>query len=426
MNRRVWLVLVDYVGRTGKLWLLVALAQVIQSVTFRAVGVSRVPLLGVVLARVTYTALAEKPWGVLRTLPLSPRDAALIRWWGSFGLPVLGVASCMALAELLCEYKQWVLPEPLWLGTCTVTVVAVMAWLSAFEEVLGYLGAADSRGYVALVWGALAVVALIGLPMRVLSTAILLLIACGGLGLSIIASLPARNIRAASTSEPLLPRSNRKPRGWTVLFLETGRTTATIGVAALIATTVIRRAIAPWAQTGLQGAVIWLVVSAIAVTTTLSMRRWVEAVRSLRILPITGHRLALTLYLTMMMPAVLTCLLVSTTHYLAPDWGLDIPWYLLVVFLPAPATLIRWDRPAENDPYYLPQQWTPALQQAIWPAWAGAFCALRGLQFKPAWFPLYLAVIAALFSVVGYRALLAGIRSPAAFESQDSALLESV
>lgn len=410
MNRRVRLVLADYVGRTGHLWLLVALAQVIQSVTFRAIGVPRVPLLGLVLARVTYTALAEKPWGVLRTLPLTTRDAALIRWWGSFGLPALGVTSCMALAELLCEYKHWVLPDPLWLGTCTVTVIAVLAWLSAFEKVLSYPRA------VTLVWGALAIVALIGLPVRVLSTPVLLLIGCGGLGLSIIASLPARNTRAISTSDPLLPRYNLKPRGWSILFVETGRTTATIAVAALIATTVVHRTIAPWARTGLQGTVIWLVISAIAVTTTLSIRRWVEAVRSLRILPITGPRLALVLYLATIMPGVLTCLLVSTVHYLAPDWGLDIPWYLLVVFLPAPVTLIRWHRPAENDSHYLPQQWTSALQQAIWPAWAGAFCALSGgFQFMPTWFFLDMALIAALFSVAGYRAILGGIRSPTTF-----------
>ena len=36
------------------------------------------------------------------------------------------------------------------------------------------------------------------------------------------------------------------------------------------------------------------------------------------------------------------------------------------------------------------------------------------------------ARVAALFSLAGYRALLAGIQSPAALESQDGAMLESV
>ena len=43
MNRRVWWVLRDYVGRTLGLWLLVLLAQFIQSVTFWAAGIPAYP-----------------------------------------------------------------------------------------------------------------------------------------------------------------------------------------------------------------------------------------------------------------------------------------------------------------------------------------------------------------------------------------------
>ena len=435
MNHRVRRVLTDYVGRTANLWLLVALVQILQGVTFWVAGVPRVPLLGVVLACVIYTALAEKPWGVLRTLPLTPGDRALIHWWGSFGLPVLGVAACMALAASMCLYKGWVTPAPLWLGTCLATVVAVLAGLSAFGVVLGYSGAASSHGYVTLVWAALAVAALVGLPMTALSPSMALLIAIGGLGLSIIASLrtrhrgaaePRRTGDASPAPHSLISRLSLKPRGWTILLLEAGRTTALIGALILIATTVIDRANAPWARTVLHGTVLWVIISAIAVATTLSMRRWVEAVRSLRILPITGYRLALVLYLMMIIPGMLTCLLVSTAQRLSPHWGLDIPWYMLVVFLPAPVALIRWQRPAENDPHYLPRHWNPALQAAVWPAWAGAFSAVRDLQFMSPWFFLYLAVIAASFSIIGYRAILAGIRSPSRFESHDGVLLESL
>jgi hypothetical protein len=427
MNQHVWRVLRDYVARTLVLWLLAILAQIIQSVTFWAVGVPRVPLLGVVSARLAYTALAENPRGVLRTLPLTDRDGALIRWWGSFALPTLAVTSCMALAACLCAYKGWVVPNMLWLSTCMVSVVAVLAWLNACEEVLGYPGAGKTRGYVAFVWGALAVAAVVGLPMKELSAPVLTLIAVGGLCLSAVACLPAsRRRRVSDSGDPdgadpaqrsIIPRLALKPSGWTVLLLEAGRTSAIISVAALLATTVIHRATAP----GLHATVTWLVVSSIAVATSLSMRRWVEAIRSLRILPITGHRLALALYLTMMMPGVLACLVVSMAQHLSPDWGLDIPVYMLVVLLPAPVTLIRW----QAAPLYLPQHWAPAMQQALWPTWAGAFFALRGLPFVTTWFLFCLAVIAALFSVIAYRALLAGIRSPAALENHDSAMLES-
>ena len=75
------------------------------------------------------------------------------------------------------------------------------------------------------------------------------------------------------------------------MAFEVGRTTAITSVAAFVIATIIHLGIAPWARAGLNGLVIWLVVSAIAVATGLSMRRWGEAVYSLRILPITGHRL---------------------------------------------------------------------------------------------------------------------------------------
>ena len=71
MNRRVWWVLRDYVGRTLGLWLLVLLAQFIQSVTFWTAGIPRIPLLAAVIASLAYMALAEKPNKVLRTLPLT-------------------------------------------------------------------------------------------------------------------------------------------------------------------------------------------------------------------------------------------------------------------------------------------------------------------------------------------------------------------
>jgi hypothetical protein len=49
-----------------------------------------------------------------------------------------------------------------------------------------------------------------------------------------------------------------------------------------------------------------------------------------------------------------------------------------------------------------------------------------GLPFMPTWFFIYVAALAALFSLAAYRTLLAGTRSPTALESHHSAMLESV
>ena len=147
------------------------------------------------------------------------------------------------------------------------------------------------------------------------------------------------------------------------MVFEVGRTTAIICVAAFITATIIHRGIAPWARAGLNGLVIW---------------------------------------------------------------GLGIPGYMLVVFLPAPLTLIRWDHPTGSRPHYLPLLWGPTIQQAVWPAWAGVFGSILGLSFMPTWFFAYLAALAAFFSIAAYRALRAGIHSPTTFESHDGATLKSV
>lgn len=422
MNRRVWWVLRDYVGRTVGLWLLVPLAQFIQSVTFWAVGIPRIPLLAVVVASFAYMALAEKPNTVLPTLPLTDTDRAAIRWWGTFGLPVVAMGVGIALAAALGRTA----PTALWLGTCIAISVAALAWLSAIGRAFGRWGAT--------VRVALAIVATIGLPMKALSAPILSLILVGSLCLSAGACLRvSQSVRVSQPGETrdgffagLCYRFSLRATGWTVMVLEVGRTTAIICVAAFIAATIIHRAMAPWTQIGLHGLVIWLVVSAIAIATGLSMRRWVEAVFSLRLLPITGYQLVFALYLAMILPGVLACVALSTAQHFSPNWGLDIPGYMLVAFLPAPVTLIRWERPAGDRSHYLPQFLRPATQQALWPAWAGVFCSMCGLPFMPTWFFVYLAALAALFSIAAYRALLAGIRSPTTLGSHDGAMSESV
>src|SRR3954463_11715652 len=127
MNRRVWWVLRDYVGRTLGRWLLVFLTQFVQSLAFWAAGIPRIPLLGAVIASFAYMALAEKPNSVLRTLPLTDTDGAVIRWWGTSGLPVVTMGGGITLAASVAANKGWIFPSALWLGTCIASSVAAAA-----------------------------------------------------------------------------------------------------------------------------------------------------------------------------------------------------------------------------------------------------------------------------------------------------------
>ena len=405
----IWRLLWDYARRTSGAWLLVGFIQVIQSVTFWAEGVRRAPLLGTVLGGLIYALSSERPLPVLQTLPLTRTNRFLFRWLASFASPAAVVLACMAAARALNTYKEWPLPAPATLLSSALVVITLLGWLAAFPV----------RGYATIVWVAAALAGLIGLPTEVTGLPVV--------GFLSIAISLAMSFRESAGAAPGVTKTDLHSyfRGWGVLLVEVSRSTALLCAGALAATAVIHGFIPGRFLPGLHGALIWLFVSAIAAATCLPMRRWAEAVRSLRILPLDSHRLALTLYFILTLPGVVTCLAVMAAQALSPNWGLDIPPYLLVVFLLAPITLVRWYRPYEGRPNVVLQQWAPALQQAAWPLWAGALCSLRGLPYMPAWFMAYLGVIALFFSVMGYRALLGGIRSTAALEGEPRVLLDA-
>jgi hypothetical protein len=417
MNAGVRLLLADYLRRTSGAWLLIAFVQVIQTVTFWAAGIRHTPLLATVLASFTYAFMSEKPRSTLQTLPLKPADIALFRWWSSFGLPALVVMGSTAAAQLLSTSKGWPVPSGPFLATSAIAVVMVLGWLSTMTTQVHF-----TPTWGVIVWSGAAAAGVIGLPVSASSQPLLLLLAAAGVGSSIESSTSAQlRRRPARRTTSMVPLAGWL-RGWSVLLVEVGRSTALLCAAALVATAILHLAIPARALPGLHGAIIWLFVSALAAATCLPMRRWVEAVRSLRILPLDGRWLALIVHFTVMTPGVVTCLAVILAQQLSPHLGLDIPWHMLIIFLLAPVTLVSWNSPYQAN--QTPQQWAPAMQQATWILWAGSLSALRGIHFMPAWFLWYLATLAAVFAVSGYRALLAGIRSPGGPESHGSVLLE--
>jgi hypothetical protein len=206
-----------------------------------------------------------------------------------------------------------------------------------------------------------------------------------------------------------------KLRGWSLLAVDVARSTALLSIFAVIGASVAR-----WLYPILSGPTpfVWLFVSAVAVAACLQTRRWMNAVRSLRILPIGDHRLTLILYALLIAPGLTACLIATGAWHLSPQLGIDVPAYLLIVFLVAPVALAPWQRPrhAAAAAVNSVQQWSPLMQQAAWPISTGALCAFGGPHLMPAWFLGFLVVIAIAFTIAGYVALLSGIRAPEGFE----------
>jgi hypothetical protein len=204
-------------------------------------------------------------------------------------------------------------------------------------------------------------------------------------------------------------------RGWSLIVVDVARGTALLSIVAVAGVSVVR-----WLYPiePMQKPMVWLFVSAVVVAACLQTRRWMQSTQSLRLLPIGHHRLTLVLYAILIVPGVSACLLATGVHALMPQLGIHVPFYLFVLFLATPATVIPWQpqRYVAASAVNGVQQWAPLLQVASLPLWSGSLFAFGVPRVMPAWFLIILIIVAVGFIVASYFALLLGIRSPAGFE----------
>jgi hypothetical protein len=117
-----------------------------------------------------------------------------------------------------------------------------------------------------------------------------------------------------------------------------------------------------------------------------------------------------------MAPGLIACLLTIAVWHVWPRLGLDLPPYLLLIFLIAPVALMSWQQRrqvAAAGPNTL-RELAPLMQQVAWPIWLGSLSTFPRLP-SGAVLPV-LAVLTVGFGVFGYYALLAGVRSTDGFE----------
>jgi hypothetical protein len=62
------------------------------------------------------------------------------------------------------------------------------------------------------------------------------------------------------------------------------------------------------------------------------------------------------------------------------------------------------------------QQWSPVIQIALWPLWAGAFSSVALTKLMPEWFNIMAIGIAIVFALAGYWFVYLRVRSGAGLE----------
>jgi hypothetical protein len=438
VNGRVLRLLADYFRRTLGLWLLFALAVLLQTTVFWATNVQRTPLLGVVIASLCHFAAFESPYAILRTLPLQRADVALFRWWASIGAPGLIFCAATIVSGRANADNGWPRPPDSSIALSILAGLAVLGWLTALPlPVLRSEG--RGRSWFAVVWGVLVVAALYGLPFHALPRVVLTTLVVSGVVLCAVSFERARRGQATRLTLPDMSgwtggsfqrrsaqaRSQRagKLRGWSVLAAEVARSTVLLSIFALVGAATMRAIFFRPAYSAPAGALVCVFVSAVMVATCFLTRRWLHAVSLLRILPVGERQLALILHIVLVMPALVACLVAMGARQISPHLGLAIPWYVLIALPGSPLTLVPWQKVQASAP--VPnalQQWAPIIQQGTWPLWVGPLGFFSGPGPMHPWLVGCFVLLAISLSIAGYWALLVAVRSPAQLESNGGPL----
>lgn len=412
MNRTIFALLLDYHRRTLGAWPLLVGVQLIQIATIWVFGNDHLPIIGAVIASLVFSSTWDSPQLVMRTLPITAREFALLRWWECIAAPALFITLAYLLAWVSNHGSGFPTPplESLWLPVAVS--VATLAVLSVLP--LPTLSTQTSHAAVfGVIWIALAIAGLFGVPIEWLPAPGFLL-TCGlllalvSLGLARSGRvLQARSLSQAFRVGVAPSVSTSRFRGWPVLVLQWLRAISLLAFGSIVVISIVR----PHVHV-LQQALPWIFVSVTGAVGTMLGRRWLHSVRVLQSLPIRSSMLALVICLALMAPVALSSLAATAVHAVVPAWGIAIPLYMVPVFAIVPAFEISWNRMQAN--HAVPnaiQQWSPVIQIVAWPLWTGSFMSLELTRLLPVWFDVTAVAAATVLAVVAYSMVLIRIRS---------------
>ena len=418
MKHRVLTLLLDYHRRTLGVWVLVVFVQLMQMSTIWVLGSRHLPIIGAVIASLVFCATWDSPHIVMRTLPIETRELALLRWWERIGMPMLFITLAYVLAWFSNEGSRF--PIPPFLGLW-LPVAGSFATLGIFSVLpLPMLSPARSNAPVfVVVWIALAIGGLFGVPLELLPTPLpLVLLICGVL-LALVSLGLARSGRVLQlppvsqfftrwrSQGGAVPAGRSRFRGWPVLFLQWARTTALFAFASIVVISVVRPHVHFFQQ-----ALPWIFVSVTGAVGTVLARRWLHSVRALQCMPIRSTTLALIVCVALMAPVVVTSVVATAVSAIVPAWGITVPLYMVPVFAIVPALQITGS--SAQTSHAVPsaiQQWAPIMQIVAWPLWTGAFMSMELTRLMPAGFESIAVAAAVVLAGAAYGIVLHRIRS---------------
>jgi hypothetical protein len=417
MNRTILPLLLDYHRRTLGAWVLLVFVQLMQMATIWVLGNDHLPIVGTVIASLTFCATWDSPHLVMRTLPIKARDLALLRWWECIAMPAMFITLAYLLAWFSNFGSNFPTPPLTSLWMPVAASVATLGFLSVLP--LPTLSAQRSNAAAfAVVWIALAIVGLFGVPIEwlpapafLLTCGLLLAVVSFGLARSgrVLQAPPfSQTLKVGAAPSAAISRF----RGWPVLVLQWLRAIFLLAFGSIVVISIVR----PHVHV-LQQALPWIFVSVTGALGTMLGRRWLRSVRALQCLPIRSSMLALVICLALMAPVLLASVAATAVNAVVPAWGIAIPLYMVPVFAIVPALEISWNRVETNHAVSSAvQQWSPIMQIVAWPLWTGSFMSLALTRLMPEWFEVTAVGAAVVLAAVAYSVVLTRIRSGTGLE----------
>ena len=421
MSREIFRLLLDYLRRTLGVWPFLVFVLLMQMSIIWVLGNKHVPVAGAVIAALAFCSTWNSPHLVMRTLPIKTRELALLRWWENIGLPMPFIVLALVLSWFANDGSRFPTPPFLSLWIPVSASFAALAILSVLP--LPFVSSGRSNTPVALVYTALALGGIYGVPPGWLPAPLPAALLVGGLLLALISFGLARSGRVLQMPAParLYERwrsRDGKPsgartrlRGWPVLVAQWVGNVFLLAFASVVLISIVR----PHAGV-LRDVLPWLFVSVTGAAGSLLGRSWLRGVGALRCLPIRSDALALILCAVLAAPMAVAGVAATVVNAIVPEWGLAIPLYMVPVFAMAPVAGISMMRVQSNHPVPRAiQEWLPTMQLVGWPLWAGSFMSVLA-RWYPAWFAIAAAGATVLFATVAYFVVFTRIRSGAGLE----------
>ena len=422
MNRIVYALLKGYLRRSVWLYAFFGLAQFLLTGVFWLRGFERMPIAGMALALWGAAAALNANSLVWRSLPITPQDASVYRWWAMAGAPGIYLTLLTGVTWASQRSSGFLTPPPDVILEGIFAIWAVLGVAALLSRSPAFYAARSSSAKPIAKAIFAAILLCYGVPVGPTVRPYSLVFIAVGMILLIISA--AQAFRGKNWRWPDMASRNSAPSKssdaalttyrcgvWTVL-LPLLRRTATVAV---IATTLVVLMHFVFPRVGV--VLFWIYFIGISTAGFLLTFQFRSALQPLRCLPLSTKQLAGMLLSFGALPgiAALSLTLLVNRAFLAVDLDYSAFAALAIIIIASQALPLRAENEYARNQGVFFRRWFPLLQRIFLPVYIGLMSANLSGAFAALWWFRWVLIAAGVglcfsgYSILVFQ-LRAGIR----------------